>query len=76
MRILLDHGTPATLRFALTSHTVSTAFEEGWATLDNGELLRVAEGVFDALITTDQNLRYQQNLSGRRLGILVLPTTS
>ena len=76
MRILLDHGTPAPLRFALTTHAVSTAFEEGWSTLDNGDLLRVAEGVFDALITTDQNLRYQQNLTGRKLAILVLPTTS
>jgi hypothetical protein len=45
----------------------------GWAELDNGDLLDAAEAAFDALITTDQNLRYQQNLSGRRLAILVLP---
>lgn len=64
------------MRRVLTGHTVSTAFEEGWAGLDNGELLNVAEAAFDVLITTDQNLRYQQNLSGRRLAILVLPTTS
>jgi hypothetical protein len=60
----------------LTGHTISTAFEMGWAQLDNGELLKVAEAAFDALITTDQNLRYQQNLGGRRLAILILPTTS
>ncbi len=48
----------------------------GWAELENGQLLDVAEAAFDVLITTDQNLRYQQNLTGRRLAILVLPTTS
>jgi len=76
VRVLFDQGTPAPLRKALTGHTVSTAFEMGWAQLDNGELLKVAEAAFDALITTDQNLRYQQNLGGRRLAILILSTTS
>jgi hypothetical protein len=76
MKILFDHGTPAPLRHALTPHAVSTAYEMGWTKLDNGELLKAAEIDFDILITTDQNLRYQQNLSGRRLAILVLPTTS
>ncbi len=47
-----------------------------WTGLDNGALLAAAEAQFDALITTDRNLRYQQNLTGRRLAILVLPTTS
>ncbi len=64
------------LRHALTGHAVSTAHEMAWTGLDNGALLKAAETHFDALITTDQNLRYQQNLSGRRLAILVLPTTS
>ena len=76
MRVLFDQGTPVPLRRALSGHTVSTAFEMGWAELDNGELLDAAEASFDILITTDRNLRYQQNLSGRRLAILVLPTTS
>jgi hypothetical protein len=76
LRVLFDQGTPVPLRRALSSHTVSTAFEMGWAVLDNGELLNAAEAAFDVLITTDQNLRYQQNLGGRRLAILVLPTTS
>jgi hypothetical protein len=44
----------------------------GWTELDNGSLLTAAESGFDALITTDQNLRYQQNLSRRTLAILVL----
>jgi hypothetical protein len=76
MRILFDHGTPAPLRRALTNHVVITAHEMGWANLDNGALLAAAEVDFDALVTTDRNLRFQQNLSGRRLAILILPTTS
>ncbi len=48
----------------------------GWAELDNGALLKAAETDFDLLVTTDQNLHYQQNLDGRRIAILVLPTTS
>ena len=48
----------------------------GWTALDNGMLLTRAETEFEALVTTDQNLRYQQNLAERRLAILVLPTTS
>jgi hypothetical protein len=55
---------------------VSTAYELGWAALSNGELLAAAEDNFDVLVTTDRNLRHQQNLTGRRLSILVLPTTS
>ncbi len=76
MRILLDQGTPAPLARELSKNTVSTAFEMGWAGLDNGALLRVAEQSFDIFITTDKNLRHQQNLRGRRLAVLVLPTTS
>ena len=48
----------------------------GWAELENGDLLAAAEKIFDSFITTDKNLRYQQNLAGRQLAILVLPTTS
>ena len=66
----------APLRYALAPHEVSTAFELGWSNLENGDLLREAEGRFEVFVTTDQNLRYQQNLGGRRLAILVLPTTN
>ena len=48
----------------------------GWSDFGNGDLLQAAEGGFDVFITTDQNLRYQQNLAARQLAILVLPTTS
>ena len=76
MKILFDHGTPVPLRREFSEHEVSTAFEMGWASLSNGELLKAAEAAFDAFVTTDKNLRYQQNLASRRLAILVLPTTS
>jgi hypothetical protein len=76
MRVLFDQGTPAPLRRALASHQVATAYEMGWANLGNGDLLSAAESQFDVFITTDKNLRYQQKLQGRRLAILVLPTTN
>jgi hypothetical protein len=76
MKIVFDQGTPAPLRHALNAHTVATAYELGWAELDNGRLLAAAESAFDVLVTTDQNLRYQQSIAGRRLAILVLPTTN
>lgn len=76
MKILLDQGTPAPLRKYLAPHTVDTAHERGWSTLANGELLRAAEMAgYAVFITTDQSLKYQQNLAGRRIAILVLSTT-
>lgn len=77
MNLLFDQGTPLPLRTHLTDHTVVSAFEKGWSELDNGELLAAAEAEgFDALITTDQNLRYQQNLAERRIAVVVLLTTN
>lgn len=76
MRILFDQGTPAPLRDHLPGHSVETAYEKGWSALRNGELLAKAEAEFDVLVTTDRNLRHQQNLAERRIAILVLPTTS
>lgn len=76
MLILFDQGTPAPLRRFLPGHEVITAYEKGWSELSNGMLLSAAEQAgFELLITTDGNLRYQQNLSQRRIAILVLPTT-
>ncbi len=77
MKILFDQGTPVPLRNSLSGHTVQTAYEISWQELENGALIDSAEREgFDLLITTDQNLRYQQNLAGRRLAILVLKSTS
>lgn len=77
MKILFDQGTPVPLRRHLEGHNVTTAYEQGWSKLLNGQLLEVAERAgYELLITTDKNLRYQQNLHDRRLAILVLGTTS
>jgi predicted nuclease of predicted toxin-antitoxin system len=77
MKVLFDQGTPVPLRDHLPNHTVETAYERGWSNLKNGDLLTQAEAEgFDALITTDQNLRHQQDLSRRRITVVVLMTTN
>lgn len=77
MRILFDQGTPAPLRRHLHPHLVDTTAERGWSTISNGDLLKLAESDgYEVFITTDQNLRYQQNLTGRKLKIVVLMGTS
>jgi hypothetical protein len=76
LRILFDQGVPAPLRGHLPNHDIRTAYELGWSLLRNGELLTRAAAQFDALITTDRNLKNQQNLSQVKVAILVLPTTS
>jgi hypothetical protein len=75
MRILLDQNVPVPLRYALLGHQVETAYERGWAELQNGDLVREAElAGFDLLITSDQGIRHQQNWAGRSLALLVLST--
>ena len=74
MKVLLDACVPRPLRKFLAAHTVQTAQEMGWGQLKNGALLQAAELQFDTLLTSDQNLKYQQNIAGRKLSILVLPT--
>ena len=77
MKILFDQGTPVPLRRSLLDHIVDTAYDRGWAVLTNGDLLAVAEqDGYDLMITTDQNLRYQQNLTSRQIAIIVLLSTS
>ena len=77
MRVLFDQGTPVPLRNALPRHLVETAYERGWQLLTNGELLDAAEAAgFELLVTTDQGLRYQQNLANRRIRMLVLKTAN
>lgn len=77
MRILFDQGTPVPLRKMLPEHLVITAYECGWQTLENGSLIAAAEADgFEVIITTDQNLKYQQNLQRRNISILVLTSTS
>ena len=73
MLILFDHGTPAPLAAFLTAHTVKKTKEMGWDTLSNGDLLKAAEEAgFEILLTTDKNIQYQQNLTGRKITLIVI----
>jgi hypothetical protein len=73
MRVIFDQATPVPIRLYLEEHTVRTAAQQGWDRLSNGDLLTVAEEAgFDILLTTDKNIRYQQNLTGRKIAIVVL----
>ena len=73
MLILFDNGTPAPLRDVLKGHIVVEAIERGWDRLINGELIAVAEASgFEILLTTDKNIRYQQNMAGRKIAFVVL----
>lgn len=74
-RILLDQNAPLGLRQILTGYEVRTACEMGWDTLSNGILLAAAEqGGFDIMVTSDQNIEHQQNLTGRRIALVILTT--
>ena len=73
MLILFVNGTPAPLKHALKGHIVIEAIERGWDRLVNGELIAAAEAAgFELLVTTDKNMRYQQNLAGRKIAFLVI----
>ena len=74
MRILFDKNVPVGARTFLAGHEVHTVVEMGWPDqLENGKLLEVAEqSGFDVMVTSDQNIRYQQNLTGRKLALVVL----
>jgi hypothetical protein len=73
MLILFDNGTPAPLRYALKGHVVVEAIERGWDRLLNGELIAAAEAAgFELLVTTDKNMRYQQDLKGRKIAFVVI----
>jgi len=78
MKILLDESVPQKLRLLIDgSHTVATAWFLGWSGLKNGALLDAAEEAgFELFITADQGLRYQQNLTGRKIALLVLSTNN
>jgi hypothetical protein len=72
MRLLLDECVPRPLRKEFVGRDVKTAREAGLAGLKNGQLLRAAEGEFDALITVDKSIPYQQNVKSLQLAVLVL----
>jgi hypothetical protein len=73
MRVLFDIGTPRGLAQFLVGHAVEGARARGWSKLENGNLLSAAEAAgFDVLVTTDKKIRYQQNLAGRKIAIVVI----
>ena len=75
MLILFDHVTPRGIARFLAGHTVTRAKDRGWDTLSNGDLLAEAERAgFDVFLTADKNIQYQQNLTGRRIAVVVLST--
>ena len=75
MRVLLDECVPKALRGLLAGFDCHTAQQMGWDAVKNGPLLSLAENAdFAVFVTSDKNLRYQQNLAARRIGIIELPT--
>ncbi len=74
MRILLDEGVPDIIKRRLTQFSIATVQELGWRGIKNGVLLDLMAGSFEVIITTDKNLRFQQNLPKRQLAAIILPS--
>jgi hypothetical protein len=73
MLVIFDQATPVPIRPYLEGHTARTAAQQGWDKLRNGDLLTAAEEAgFDLFVTTDKHMRYQQNLTSRKIAIVVL----
>lgn len=76
MRLILDESVPAGLRRSLRTHSVRTVVEMGWGGVRNGDLLALAAKEFDAFLTVDRNLPYQQNLARLPIAVIVLEAFS
>ena len=76
MRPLLDECVPKRLKRELPDHDATTVQDMGWAGIKNGALLRLADGQFDELLTVDQGIESQQNLSGLRISVVVMVAPS
>jgi predicted nuclease of predicted toxin-antitoxin system len=74
MKILIDECLPAALKGPLTAlgHECETVRKAGFGSKKNGELLRIAEGRWNVLLTSDRNIKYQQNMTGRKVSIVIL----
>jgi len=73
MKILFDNGAPKPIARSLTGHEVTYARRIGWHEMENGELIREAEEAgYEVLLSTDKNIRYQQNLTGRKIALVIL----
>jgi hypothetical protein len=76
MRVLLDECVPRALRQDLPGHEVNTVAEAGWAGVKNGELLQLAAGQFDVLLTVDRSIEHQQNFSSVAVAVIVVHAPS
>jgi hypothetical protein len=76
MRLLLDESIPSRLRRSLNEHSVRTVVEAGWSGVKNGRLLALAAAEFDAFVTVDKNLPFQQNLATLPIALVVLDSVS
>lgn len=74
MKILIDESLPRYLKRVLIGHDARTVQEMGWGGIKNGKLLKLAEADFEVFLTADKNIRYQQNLKGRKLAIIEFPS--
>ncbi len=74
MKIILDENLPKALKRYFSAYEVTTVQEQGWAGVKNGELMVRIDGAYDIFLTSDKNLKYQQNLTGRSIAIIELPT--
>jgi hypothetical protein len=73
MKILFDNGAPKPIARSLTGHEITYARKIGWHEMENGELIQKAEEAgYEVLLSTDKNIRYQQNLTGRTIALIVL----
>ena len=73
MRVILDESVPIQTARFLVGHDVTTVQREGWAGIENGDLLNLVDGRFDVMVLADKNLRYQQNLASRQIALVELP---
>ncbi len=74
MKIIIDECVPHIVKKRLPQREIKTVQEMGWAGVKNGELLKLVEAEFNIFITSDKNLRYQQNLQNREIAIILLPS--
>ena len=71
--VILDENIPRKLGTRLSGHRVTTVPAQGWGGVKNGLLMTLIDGSYDVFVTADKNLRYQQNLDGRRIAIIEVP---
>lgn len=74
MKILIDESLPRQIKQMLMGHEADTVQEVGWGGIQNGDLIAKAESIYSVFLTADKNLRYQQNMVGRTLALIIFPT--